>query len=156
MSLLDRVALALFGDSSDKGSADRELIDELIEAVVEAVEPRVRLRSGYRAKLAEGARLTVAHLRELGRFPLAPIVVSRAAWAVDPYVRAFFGSAGDVTDCIARSHDDWFRLIEAALTDRDPEKARARQAAVSSGTWDARAEWVSSLIEDELVSKEKL
>jgi hypothetical protein len=105
MSLLDRVALALFGDSSDKGSADRELIDELIEAVVEAVEPRVRLRSGYRAKLAEGARLTVAHLRELGRFPLAPIVLSRAAWAVDPYVRAFFGSAGDVTDCIARSHD---------------------------------------------------
>ena len=106
MSLLDRVVLALFGDSSEKaGVADRELIDELIEAVVEAVEPRVRLREGYRAKLAEGARITVAHLRELGRFPLAPIVLCRAAWAVDPYVRAFFGNAADVTDCISRSHD---------------------------------------------------
>ena len=48
---------------------------------------------------------------------------------------------------IARSHDDWFRLVEEALQERDPAAARARQAAVSSGTWDARADWVSSLIE---------
>ena len=106
MSLLDRVVLALFGGSSDKASvADRELIDEFIETLVESVEPRVRLRAGYRAKLAEGTRMTVAHLRELGRFPLPPIVLSRGAWAVDPYVRAFFGNAADVTDCISRSHD---------------------------------------------------
>ena len=106
MSLLDRVVLALFGGSSDKASvADRELIEELIEAIVEAVEPRVRLCSGYRDKLAEGVRITIAHLRELGRFPLAPIVVGRSAWAVDSYVRAFFGNAADVTECIARSHD---------------------------------------------------
>jgi len=106
MSLLDRVVSALFGDKPEKsGVADQELIDGLIEAVVEAVEPRVRLRAGYRAKLAEGARLTVAHLRELGRLPLASIVVGRAAWAADPYVRAFFGNAADVTDCIARSRD---------------------------------------------------
>ena len=48
---------------------------------------------------------------------------------------------------IARSHDDWFRLVEEALNDKDPNSARARQFAVSSGTWDARAEWVSGLIE---------
>ncbi|HZE64696.1 MAG TPA: glycosyltransferase [Pyrinomonadaceae bacterium] len=48
---------------------------------------------------------------------------------------------------IARSHDDWFRLVEEALQERDPAAARARQAAVSGGTWDARAEWVSGLIE---------
>ena len=57
---------------------------------------------------------------------------------------------------IAHSHDDWLRLIEEALNDKDSEKVRARQAAVSSGTWDARAEWVSSLIEETLASKEKL
>ena len=106
MSLLDRVVSALFGDKSEKsGVADQELIDGLIEAVVEAVEPRVRLRSGYRKRLADGARITIAHLREEGRLPLAPIVVSRAAWAGDPHVRAFFGNAADVTDCIARSRD---------------------------------------------------
>jgi hypothetical protein len=54
---------------------------------------------------------------------------------------------------IARSHDDWFRLIEEALRENDPGAARARQAAVSSGTWDARAEWVSRLIEETLKRK---
>jgi len=56
---------------------------------------------------------------------------------------------------IARTHDDWFRLVEAALQDKDPAAAQARQAAVSSGTWDARAEWVSSLIESTLTVKDK-
>jgi glycosyltransferase involved in cell wall biosynthesis len=51
---------------------------------------------------------------------------------------------------IARNHDDWFRLVQEALNEKGPEKAQARQAAVSSGTWDARAEWVSSLIESTL------
>jgi glycosyltransferase involved in cell wall biosynthesis len=55
---------------------------------------------------------------------------------------------------IARTHDDWFRLVEAALQEDDPAAARGRQAAVSSGTWDARAEWVSSLIEKTLAGKE--
>ena len=57
---------------------------------------------------------------------------------------------------IARTHDDWFRLAEEALQENDPAKARAREAAVASGTWDARAEWVSNLIESTLVEKEKL
>src|ERR1043166_1628554 len=54
---------------------------------------------------------------------------------------------------IARSHDDWFRLVEAALAENDPEAVSARQAAVADGTWDARAEWVSSLIEETLQTK---
>ena len=68
MALLDRVVQALFGASPDPASPnDQKLVEEMIEVVVEAVEPRVRLRSGYRAKLADGARLTIAHLREIGR-----------------------------------------------------------------------------------------
>ncbi|HEV2829022.1 MAG TPA: glycosyltransferase [Pyrinomonadaceae bacterium] len=54
---------------------------------------------------------------------------------------------------IARNHDEWFRLLNEALSEKGPEKARQRQAAVSSGTWDARAEWVSSLIEQTLETK---
>jgi hypothetical protein len=54
---------------------------------------------------------------------------------------------------IARSHDDWFRLLAEALAEDDPAAARARQAAVSNGTWDARAEWVSGLIESTLARK---
>lgn len=51
---------------------------------------------------------------------------------------------------IARSRNEFMLLVEDALAEADPEKARARQAAVQTGTWDARAEWVSGLIEAEL------
>jgi glycosyltransferase involved in cell wall biosynthesis len=57
---------------------------------------------------------------------------------------------------IARNHDDWFRMVAEALNDKDTASARARQAAVASGTWDARAEWVSDLIERTLAVKGKL
>ena len=56
---------------------------------------------------------------------------------------------------IARSHDDWFRLMEEALNEKDPAAAQARQTAVASGTWDARAEWVSGLIERTLAEKHR-
>jgi hypothetical protein len=56
---------------------------------------------------------------------------------------------------IARSHDDWFRLVEEALQEKDTAAAQARQAAVASGTWDARAEWVSGLIAETLAKKER-
>ncbi|HVF86934.1 MAG TPA: glycosyltransferase [Pyrinomonadaceae bacterium] len=55
---------------------------------------------------------------------------------------------------IARSRDDFFRQVENALKESGTEAARARQAAVAGGTWDARAEWVSGLIEDKLAGRE--
>jgi glycosyltransferase involved in cell wall biosynthesis len=54
---------------------------------------------------------------------------------------------------IARGRDDFLRLVEEALKEEGGEGARARQAAVASGTWDARAEWVSALIEEALSCK---
>jgi glycosyltransferase involved in cell wall biosynthesis len=54
---------------------------------------------------------------------------------------------------IARSRDDFLRLVQDALDEQGDEKARARQASVKSGTWDARAEWVSGLIEEALNRK---
>src|SRR5437868_3207683 len=54
---------------------------------------------------------------------------------------------------IARSREDFFRLVEDALAEHDEDAARARQASVASGTWDARAEWVSGLIEEALAKK---
>jgi glycosyltransferase involved in cell wall biosynthesis len=51
---------------------------------------------------------------------------------------------------IARSNEDFMQLVEEALDEREPEGARRRQRAVAGGTWDARAEWVSNLIENKL------
>lgn len=56
---------------------------------------------------------------------------------------------------IARSRDEFLALIEDALNNDDPTKAVARQAAVRDGTWDARAEWVSGLLNSLLTDKER-
>ncbi len=64
-----------------------------------------------------------------------------------------YESLGDVLR-IARSREDFFNLIDDALAETDPAAPGRRQAAVKDGTWDARAEWVSDLIEKKLAEKE--
>jgi glycosyltransferase involved in cell wall biosynthesis len=53
---------------------------------------------------------------------------------------------------IARSREEFFRLVEDALSESDPEARSKRQKAVASGTWDARAEYVGDLIEKVLAT----
>ena len=48
---------------------------------------------------------------------------------------------------IARTRDQFIELVEDALGESDPSLALKRQDAVRSATWDARAQWVSDLIE---------
>jgi len=55
---------------------------------------------------------------------------------------------------IARTRDDFIRLVEEALHENDSAAVARRRASVASGTWDARAEWVSDLIEQVLRKKE--
>ena len=54
---------------------------------------------------------------------------------------------------IARSRDQFLSLVADALNETDEAAARRREAAVASGTWDARAEWVSELIEKKLAER---
>ena len=51
---------------------------------------------------------------------------------------------------IASSREDFITKVEEALAETDPSLADARQAAVRDGTWTARAEWISTLIEEKL------
>ena len=53
---------------------------------------------------------------------------------------------------IARSRDQFIEMVGDALRESGSDKANARQQAVRDGTWDARAERVSELIEDALRS----
>ena len=48
---------------------------------------------------------------------------------------------------IGRMREEFLSLVDEALRENDPEARARRQGAVASGTWDARAEWVSQLIE---------
>jgi hypothetical protein len=54
---------------------------------------------------------------------------------------------------IGRSRQQFLELVDEALQESGSELARARQDSVRNGTWDARAEWVSDLIERALSSK---
>jgi glycosyltransferase involved in cell wall biosynthesis len=54
---------------------------------------------------------------------------------------------------IARGREQFIEMVDEALHEQGSAKARARQDAVRNGTWDARAEWVSGLIENALSKK---
>ena len=54
---------------------------------------------------------------------------------------------------IARNHDQYLELVDDALRESGSEAVQARQDSVRDGTWDARAEWVSELIERTLGKK---
>ena len=54
---------------------------------------------------------------------------------------------------IGRSRGQFLDLVDEALREQGTELAEKRQAAVRDGTWDARAEWVSDLIERKLKGK---
>ena len=105
-SLLERIASTLFGGGppSDK-AGDAALVSEVVELVVETVEPRIRLHSRYARKLAPCVQVTIAHLREIARGQLDPVLLTRAAWNEDPRVNAFFATADDVNACLGRSRE---------------------------------------------------
>ncbi|HET7365537.1 MAG TPA: hypothetical protein VFJ70_18365 [Burkholderiales bacterium] len=106
MALFERLTGAIFGaPKSTDAAAERALVGEMTDAVVDAVEPKVRMHSRYRQKLEPCMRQSIEHLRTLGREPLEPVLLSRAVWANDPRVNAFFATADDVRACLGRSQE---------------------------------------------------
>ena len=63
-----------------------------------------------------------------------------------------YEAMGDVLR-IARSRQDFLALVDEALREHDSCAVEKRQRAVVNGTWDARAEFVSELIQRELSEK---
>jgi len=105
-SMFGRVVSALFGSADSAADGDRQLIVDTIDAFVETIEPRLRQASHHRDKLAGNVAHTLAHLRKLGaQLPHEPLLLSRAAWSQDPYVRSFFAAPEDVARCIGRSDE---------------------------------------------------
>jgi hypothetical protein len=104
-SLFDRVVSALFGQVDVKDEAEQQLIGDMIEMIVDTVEPRVRLRSGYQDKLKGCVRATIACLRSIGKTPLEPVLLTRANWNEDARANAFFARADDVPAFLGRSKE---------------------------------------------------
>lgn len=104
-SVFDRVVSALFGSAEVKDEAEQQLIADMIEMIVETVEPRVRLRAGYQQKLTGCVRATIAYLRSIGKTPLEPVLLTRANWNEDARLNAFFARAEDVPAVLGRSKE---------------------------------------------------
>ena len=98
VSLFDRVVGALFGGpSSGEPEAERQLVADMIEMIVDAVEPRVRLHARYKDKLEACVRTTIAHLRTLGKAVQQPLLLD--ACQLEPGSRASMRSSRPQMTC---------------------------------------------------------
>jgi hypothetical protein len=124
-SMFERIASALFGGGGPPAdqAADNQLVAEVIEAVVDAVEPRIRLQSRYQQKLDGCVRRSIAHLRTMAAVLPEPMVLARAAWSSDPHVNAFFATPDDVPQSLGRSRE--LRAFFADPANRDVPEAYA-------------------------------
>ena len=104
-SLFERVAAALFGggSSAPDDPAEKQLVADMTELVVETVDTRVRMNPGYQRKLSGCVNCCIAHLRSIAAGGFEPLLLTRAAWSSDPRVNAFFATADDVPACLGRS-----------------------------------------------------
>jgi hypothetical protein len=100
-----RLGAALFaGPAADPADEiDAALLEQAIDAIVDAVDPRLRLMPRYRKRLAPAAIRSIRFMRSLAPQLPHPIELSRAAWATEPYINAFFATAADVQALLDRS-----------------------------------------------------
>ena len=124
-SMFERVASALFGGGAPAAdqAADAQLVSDLIEVIVEAVEPRIRVQSRYRQKLDGCVRRSIAHLRTMATVLPEPLLLTRAAWSSDPRVNAFFAVPDDVPQSLGRSRE--LRAFFADPANREVQEAHA-------------------------------
>ena len=91
------------GRANDAVAAqDRERVGESIERVM-ALHPQLGLARHCRKRLTPALRTSLAYLRELVDAVPAPREASAAAWAVDPYVHAWFAAPDDVAATLSRA-----------------------------------------------------
>lgn len=109
--LFTDIATRLFGPGAPP-DADQALVDDAIEAIVDAVDPRIRAERSYRRKLAPGVRRTLEHMRAIGRRLPAPIALSPASWRSEPLLRCCFARPEQLRELLGRSRE-LYRFFDA-------------------------------------------
>jgi hypothetical protein len=100
-----------------RSAADPE-VGAAIDRIVEAVDPRLRLVSGCRKKLASPAAHACEFARDLvARLP-EPLALRAETWSRDPQLRAFFATAHDLRDIVSRGPEPR-RFFEGPGATRD-------------------------------------
>jgi len=109
--LFSGVAGRLFGAAAPP-DADQAIVEQTIEAIVDAVDPRIRSDRHYRRALEPGVRRTIAHMRGIAQRLPAPIVLSPESWQREPLVKACFARPEDVRALLGRSRE-LYRFFDA-------------------------------------------
>jgi hypothetical protein len=93
--------------------------DEAVERVVQVANPKLRLVPRYRARLSPAVSAALGYVGNLVAALPPAREASAAGWAEDPYIHAFFATAGDIARAFSRASD------LRAHFDRNPGTAEA-------------------------------
>jgi hypothetical protein len=102
---LSRFAAALFGGAAAEpdGAIEPALLDDAIDAIVDAVEPRLKLLPRYRKRVAPAATRTIRFLRTLAPAFSEPVALLPAGWSSNEFLKGLFVSADALTSVLMRS-----------------------------------------------------
>jgi hypothetical protein len=109
--LLSDIAGRLFGPAGPP-DAEKTLVADALEAIVDVVDPRIRSDRSYRRKLEPGVRSTIEHLRGIGQLLPAPILLSPERWKDEPLVQSCFARPDEVRELFGRSRE-LYRFFDA-------------------------------------------
>jgi hypothetical protein len=85
---------------------DRELEKELIEHVVETIEPKIRLAGGYRKQLGKPVQVCLEYCRKMVEEIPGPILLNKSDYDADPLIHAaFLGSQVTLKDLIQKQEN---------------------------------------------------
>jgi hypothetical protein len=74
-------------------------------ARIVALSPHLRMARRYEARLEPAVAAAIKYLDEIAASASLPREASAPAWAVDPYIHAFFAAPGDIAPALSRSND---------------------------------------------------
>lgn len=104
-ALFSRLVGAGKAEAAVLNQRQRQLLDRVVEFVVDNTDPRIRMVTHYKDKLAPAVIRSAQYLAGMIRALPEPLELSRGGWASDPAIKAFFATAADVPQVLARSAD---------------------------------------------------
>jgi hypothetical protein len=83
---------------------ERPRVQGALERIV-ALNPHLRMARRYQARLEPAIAAAIKYLDGIAAAAGAPREASARAWAVDPYIHAFFAAPTDIAPALSRSND---------------------------------------------------
>jgi hypothetical protein len=90
--------------SRGHGEHERMRVLEATERIV-ALSPHLRMARRYQGRLEPSVAAAIKYLDDITAMATLPREASAPAWAVDPYIHAFFAAPGDIAPALSRSND---------------------------------------------------